>query len=192
MVLCSQEESPRWVGAIVSGAAKVSVYTEDGGEVLLGLRGPGTLIGELEAADGKPRSATTTALESTEALIMPRSDFIRYLSSHADMRPAWLLIEALCLRVRDAETMRVGYASYDITGRVAQLLVELATRYGRHDERGVLIPLALTQSDLASWVGASREAVSAALRSMRTRGWIETGRRRLLICDLAALRQLAL
>src|SRR6266702_1243521 len=111
MVLCSQEESPRWVGAIVSGAAKVSVYTEDGGEVLLGLRGPGTLIGELEAADGKPRSATTTALESTEALIMPRSDFIRYLSSHADMRPAWLLIEALCLRVRDAETMRVGYAA---------------------------------------------------------------------------------
>src|SRR5580693_2180832 len=65
--LCSQEESSHWIGVVVSGVVKASVYTEDGREVLLGLHGPGALIGELEALDGRPRPATLSALEPVEA-----------------------------------------------------------------------------------------------------------------------------
>jgi CRP-like cAMP-binding protein len=64
--------------------------------------------------------------------------------------------------------------------------------YREQADGGIRIPLALTQDDLASWIGASREAVSKALRPARTRGWIETGRRTVLILDLAALCNWAL
>jgi CRP/FNR family cyclic AMP-dependent transcriptional regulator len=187
--LCSQEESSHWIGVVVSGVVKASVYTEDGREVLLGLHGPGALIGELEALDGRPRPATLSALEPVEAAVISRPEFVDFV--RADGQAVWLLIEELCRRVRAADNFRVEYASYNTTGRVAKLLVELADRYGRPGEHGVCIPVGLTQDELASWVGASREAFSAALRSLRVRGWIRTGRRRLVICDLTALRALA-
>jgi CRP/FNR family transcriptional regulator, cyclic AMP receptor protein len=188
-VLCSQEESSQWIAVLLSGVVKASVYTEDGGEVLLSLHGPGALVGELEALDGKPRPATLTALEPVEAAVISHPEFMTFMRDGS--QAMWLVVEALCQRLREADTFRIQYAACNTTGRVAKLLVTLAERYGETGEHGILIPVALTQTELASWVGASREAVSAALRSLRLRGWIRTGRRRLIVCDLVALRSLA-
>jgi CRP-like cAMP-binding protein len=55
----------------------------------------------------------------------------------------------------------------------------------------VRISLSLTQDELAGWTGASREAVSKALRHFRDRGWIETGRRSIIVLNVDALRTLA-
>jgi CRP-like cAMP-binding protein len=52
----------------------------------------------------------------------------------------------------------------------------------------VRIDLPLTQEELAGWAGASREAVTKALHSLRELGWIETGRRTVTIRDIDALR----
>jgi CRP/FNR family transcriptional regulator, cyclic AMP receptor protein len=49
--------------------------------------------------------------------------------------------------------------------------------------------LPLSQEELASWVGASREAVSKAFQLLRTLQIVETGRRRVTVLDLGALRQ---
>jgi len=53
------------------------------------------------------------------------------------------------------------------------------------------VALPLSQDELAGWTGASREAVSKALRSLRDRGLIETGRRRVIIHDMQGLRNRA-
>ena len=52
----------------------------------------------------------------------------------------------------------------------------------------VRITLPLTQQELADWVGSSREAVTKALGSLRSRGLIETHRRKIVILDPARLR----
>ena len=49
--------------------------------------------------------------------------------------------------------------------------------------------LPLSQEEIASWVGASREAVSKALHVLRSLGIVETGRRRIAVLDLEALRR---
>lgn len=54
---------------------------------------------------------------------------------------------------------------------------------------GVQITLPLSQEELAGWIGASREAVSKALRTLRRQGWIQTGRRSVIVHDLPALRR---
>ena len=51
--------------------------------------------------------------------------------------------------------------------------------------------IGVSQDDLATWVGANREATSRALGRLRDRGWIETGRRRIDLLDIPALRRLA-
>ena len=79
-------------------------------------------------------------------------------------------------------------AAFDIPGRVARRLVELAERFGEPDGQGVRIGVALSQDELAGWVGASREAVAKALRVLRDRGFVTTGRRTMTVLDLDGLR----
>lgn len=188
--LFREGETSDWVVLLLAGRVKVSVFSAIGSEILLAIREPGTLLGELSALDGEPRSATVTALDTVEALIVTAEDFRSFLESHphASLR----LLQLLTRRLRDADRKRIEFGSYDTVGRVARRLLELAERFGETtEERGVRISLSLSQEELAGWVGSSRESLNKALRALQLRGWIETGRRRIQILDLEALRRRA-
>jgi CRP-like cAMP-binding protein len=172
-----------------SGRVKVSSDTASGTEVVLAVRGPGALLGELSAIDGGPRSATVTALEPVTALGVPSGEFERFLQNHA--RVAFVFMKELTRRLRDADRKRIEFGAFDTTGRVAARLVELADRFGQQTEEGLRINLPLSQDELAGWTGSSREAVTKALRTLRAEGWIQTGRLRVVITDLEALRSRA-
>jgi CRP-like cAMP-binding protein len=196
-----------WVAVLLEGRVKAFSYREHGGEALLAVRGPGALLGEVAAIDGLPRSATVSALEPARALAVTADEFMAFLQAHG--RVSIIIMRMLCQRGRDADRKRVEFGMFDATGRVAQRIVELAERFGQpYDARkstanganaestagaaggqSVRITLNLSQEELAGWVGASREAVSKALRTLRRHGWIETGRRRLIVHDLQALRR---
>ncbi|MCX6466803.1 MAG: Crp/Fnr family transcriptional regulator [Pseudonocardiales bacterium] len=174
---------------VVSGRVKVFSLTEQGEEVLLAVRGPGALLGELSAVDGAPRGASVAALEPVEALVVTVPVFVEFLRAHADA--AMVLLRLVTSRLRDADRKRVEFGAFDIPARVAGRLVELAERFGEPDGAGVRIAVALSQDELAGWVGASREAVAKALRVLRDRGLLTTGRRTMTVLDLDGLRRRA-
>jgi CRP/FNR family transcriptional regulator, cyclic AMP receptor protein len=182
-------ESCSTVVVVVSGRVKCFSLTEHGEEILLAVRGPGALLGELSAVDGSPRSASVAALEPVVALVVPIAAFIEFLREHGDAAIA--LLQLITSKLRDSDRKRVESAAYDIPARVARRLVELADRFGEPDAQGVRIAVALTQDELAGWVGASREAVAKALRVLRDRGYVLTGRRTMTVLDLDALRRRA-
>ncbi|MEU5880362.1 Crp/Fnr family transcriptional regulator [Spirillospora sp. NPDC047279] len=187
-VLFTEGESSTWVAVLLAGRVKAYSCHERGGEALLAVREPGVLLGEVAAIDGLPRSATVSALEPVRVLALTADEFMGFLSAHG--RVSILIMRMLCHRWRDADRKRVEFGMFDATGRVAQRLVELAERFGvPHERESVRITLNLSQEELAGWVGASREAVSKALRTLRRHGWIETGRRRVIVHDLQALRR---
>jgi CRP/FNR family transcriptional regulator, cyclic AMP receptor protein len=188
--MMTEGEASDHVIVLISGRAKVSSYTQDGKEVVLAVRGPGELLGELSAIDGNPRSATVSALEQIEALIVRSEHFVEFLTEHP--RLAILLIQATIRRLRDSDRKRIEFGAFDTPARVARRLLELVDRYGETDGPSVRISLSLTQDELAGWTGSSREAVSKALREFRDRGWISTGRRSIVVLDLEALRGRAL
>jgi CRP/FNR family transcriptional regulator, cyclic AMP receptor protein len=78
--------------------------------------------------------------------------------------------------------------AHDSVGRVARRLVDLADRYGEPVEGGVRITVPISQTELAGWVGISRKAVTNTLQVLRRRGWIQTGRKTIIVKDLDALR----
>ena len=186
-VLCLEGEASGWVAVLLSGSVKASASIDDGREVVLSLHGPGAVVGALEAADGKPRPATVSALEPVEAMVISKDAFTSFLC--ANERVGWQLVKMLCERLRDADQKRIEYGVADTAARVANRLIELAERFGQPADRGLRISVALTQNELAAWTGSSREAVSKALGALRRRGWIETGRRSLVVRDLTALRE---
>ncbi len=174
---------------VVSGRVKVFSLTEQGEEVVLAVRGPGALLGELSALDGGVRSASVAALEPVTSLVVPSPAFIEFLRTHGPA--ATVLLRLITSRLRDADRKRVEFGAFDIAARVAGRLVELADRFGEPDEHGVRISVALSQDELAGWVGASREAVAKALRVLRDRGYVTTGRRTMTVLDLDGLRRRA-
>jgi CRP/FNR family transcriptional regulator, cyclic AMP receptor protein len=171
---------------LLSGQVKITVPTRRERDTILGFNGPGELLGEISAVDGGPRSATATAIEPVEALGIPRSAFAGILAREPSVSRA--LLAVLAARLREADRQRAEYAGYDVLGRVARRLVELAERFGRPGPEGLEITLAISQQELAGWAGASRESTSKALTTLRSLGWVETRRRRLVVRDLEALR----
>ena len=101
------------------------------------------------------------------------------------------LIRSIVGRLRDADLKRIEFGAFDILGRVARRLVELADRFGEPSPDGIRITLPLSQDELAGWVGGSREAVSKALRTLRDRGYLTTARRAMTIRDVDAVRRRA-
>jgi CRP/FNR family transcriptional regulator, cyclic AMP receptor protein len=177
------------VHVLLSGHVKVAQVTAEGREVILAFPGPGDLLGDLSAIDGQPRSATVRALEDVEALVLPGGGFRALLERRP--RLALLLLRTTIARLREADRQRVDYAVHDVVGRVARRLVELCDRFGAEREGGVDTGLAITQDELAAWAGSSREAVAKAMGLLRSLGWVQTERRRVVVRDLAALRRYA-
>jgi CRP/FNR family cyclic AMP-dependent transcriptional regulator len=184
MLFAEGDRSDR-VFLLISGRVRVFRSDESGRESLLAIRGPGDLLGELSAIDDDPRSASAVALEEVEVTILSGADFRDALDTVPGL--ARILLATVVARLRDADRKRAEFGSADATRRVARRLVELADRYGEQDGGAITVALAITQDDLAGWTGASREAVSRAVRELRRSGLIETGRRSVTVLDLAGL-----
>jgi CRP/FNR family transcriptional regulator, cyclic AMP receptor protein len=174
------------VFVIERGWVMISSIAPGGREIVLGVRGPGDVIGDLSALDGAPRSATALAIGDIEATVAPGSTLTRAL---ADAATAMELLKILAARLRDADRKRLEFAALDTLGRVAWRLQELGERFGEETAEGLEVELPLSQEQLASWCGASREATVKALASLRSLGCISTGRRSVVIRDAQALQR---
>ena len=114
---------------LTEGRVKIASISEDGRESVLAFRGPGEVLGELSAIDGRPRSAGVTAVDPVEALVIPAADFRAFLE-RSPKASLWILTR-LIARLREADRKRAEFGASDTIGRVAARLVELAAEYGR-------------------------------------------------------------
>lgn len=188
-VLFSEGDASNRVILLLSGRVKVSSFSDEGQETVLGFRGAGDVLGELSAIDAEDHLATVTVIEEGEALVVPAARFLASLEEQPGL--AIVLLRSIVGRLRDADRKRAEFVALDVVGRVAHRLVELATTYGEPFEGGTRIDLALSQRELAGWVGASREAVNKALAQLEARGFIAAERRPLVVLDLEGLRRRA-
>jgi CRP/FNR family cyclic AMP-dependent transcriptional regulator len=187
--LFQEHQASDRVMLLMAGRVKIASVSEDGRESVLAFRGPGEVLGELSAIDGQPRSASVLAVEHVEAIVIPAAAFRAFLE-RTPRATLWLLTRVIA-RLREADRKRAEFGASDTIGRVAARLIELAERYGTPAEGGLRIDLPITQEELASWVGSSREGVNKALHTLRGLGWVETERRSLTVVDMEALRRRA-
>jgi CRP-like cAMP-binding protein len=172
---------------VLDGRVKLSAQGADRREVVLAIRGPGELIGEMAALGGQRRTASAIAVDDVEVGYMRADELRAFLAEHPDV--ALVLIRMLIRRLTDATRDTIDLATQDSVGMVAKRLVELAADHGTPAEKGTRIELSLTQDELASWTGATRETVSRALRLMRQLSWIATDNRSITVLDPEALRE---
>jgi CRP/FNR family transcriptional regulator, cyclic AMP receptor protein len=174
---------------ILAGRVKITNVTAEAREVILNFLGPGDVNGEIAVLDGRERTATAVALEETEALVLYRRDLLPVLT--ADPASMIEIITVLCDKLRSASQI-IEDNSLQMQGRTASGLVRLAEQHGRRTADGIILDLKLSQRDLGSYVGLSRENVSRQLKDLREAGLLIVVDQDFLIPDLGALRERAM
>lgn len=185
-VLMYQDEPEEHLLLLLEGRVKVTRSAAGEHELLLAIRDPGELLGELAFIDGLGRLATVTALEAVEAVVLAGRDFRAHLESSPHV--AVVLLESVATRFRESTVRRLQFAASDTLGRLAARISELAERYGEETDAGILVEMPISHDELASWTGASRAGVAHGLQSMRELGWLTTERGRLIVHDARAVR----
>lgn len=171
-----------------SGAVKMYQLSAEGRERIVHYERAGGFLNLVPLLDGGSNPGTAEVMEDGILFELRRQD--------ADA------LMGLCpVFTRAIATMLAGrmrYLAYavgeqslkHVSGRLAQLLLDLAEREGERHNGGVLLPR-LSQEELASLVGTVRECVSRALSDLRERGVVRTEGRRIVVLNRKALAELA-
>ncbi len=167
LIICEGDRSDS-LYIVLSGKVKVLLNDEEGKEVTLNIQGEGEYFGELAMLDNAPRSASVMTLEKTRLAVVSKSAFDECLECNPKI--ALTVIQGLARRLRELTENVRSLALMDVYGRVAHTLLDLAEeRDGK-----LVVTQRLTQRDIASMVGASREMVSRILRDLTLGGYIST------------------
>jgi len=171
----------------IRGQVRIFLTARSGRELLIGMKSPGEEFGELSALDGRPRSASAAAVGRTVVAELESGRFVELLAA----RPAlWVSVcRSLSAELRQANDRLVARDSESALVRTGRMLVELASMRMRHDGPGSTYELEITQSDLAGWIGVTRESTARALACLRRAGLIRTGRNCIVVLDVRALSE---
>jgi CRP-like cAMP-binding protein len=172
----------------VEGRIRLFLTMPSGRELLVGIKSPGDEFGELSALDGRPRSVTAAALDPTVVAEIPADQFMELLRDEPQLSIA--VCRTLSAELRRANDRLVTRNSDSAVIRTGRMLVELASMMMRHSGPSSTFELALTQSDLACWIGATRESTARALAGFRRAGLVETGRGCITVLDVVGLNRL--
>jgi CRP/FNR family cyclic AMP-dependent transcriptional regulator len=168
--MITAEQPGEVVYVILEGTVKILIEQMDGREVILAFLGDGDTVGEMSLVDSSGRSANVMTMERCTLLWMDRATFQDLLKNSNEF--AQNLVRLLAGRLRMANEQIQSLSSLDVAGRLARQILAFAERYGRDAEEGKLVPLRLTQSDLAELVGASRERVNQVMVDFRGKGFL--------------------
>ena len=180
-IILREEENGGTFFVIIEGKVKVARTSPDGREVILGILNEFDFFGEMSLLDGLTRSATISAMESSELFIIERHQFLELLKENPEI--SIVLMQELTKRLRSANMQIKSFSLKDAEGKVATVLVQLAYDYGKIKQGIVEIEKLPLQQDLANMASTSRETVSRTLHTFVKKGLIELEGSKLRIMD---------
>jgi len=189
--LFMEGDTSKHVLVLHTGWVKVVAEAEEGGQALLALRSRGDLVGEQAALENEPRSASVISASPVMAYVIPQEAFLRYLADHPDVHLAVTRVLSAKLRSATRRRVDVDFSKLFAHVRLARVLCELARKNSRPAGAGTELRYALSQPELAAMAGVSEPSVQRALRKLRDGGVLDTGYRRIIIRDMAALGGIA-
>ena len=171
-----------------SGLVKIYKRGDEGKEIILQVVAPGELFGEQALGMELSRAVAAEVLQEGVIYAIPRDLFMRFCETRPEI---WRQIaELLVVRKRQLEKKIELLCLRDVEYRILYYLAELADTVGlKADGQEHSIPL--SQGELASLIGATRETTSTTLNSLARRGLVKLGRRQLMISSLDTLRAAA-
>ncbi|MEM6940909.1 MAG: Crp/Fnr family transcriptional regulator [Pseudomonadota bacterium] len=183
--LFAQGDAPDRLYLVITGLVRIWIADPEGRELTLSLMEPGDTFGEIALFDGLPRTASATAIETTDCLAVPSSALNEAMD--ADPKLARHLVVVLCEILRRNTEALGAFAFLGLRGRLAQKIYDLALSHGELTGSAAVFRRRFSQTDLANMLGVSREAVNKRLAALAHDGLISLEDGQLSVPDLPAL-----
>lgn len=179
---------PSSVYLLESGLVRIYRLSEGGGETSFGYVAPGEVFGELPAFGDYPRESFAQAVRTSQVLKIPRENFHKVLSARSAL--ALQVTRQIGNRLKRIETRVEDLVFRNVRTRVARMLGELAEDFGQVENGHRVIDIPITQSELATLVGATRQTVNQTLRELSDEGLIGRDNRRIVLLQPELLHRL--
>lgn len=179
----SEGEYSDYLYFIVSGLVKVYKTSSSGKEQVLHIAPPGDSLNDVSLFDGGPTAASMVALTPVVLYAIRKDDIIKLLQKKPHMMMN--VIKSLAQRIRRDSNLVEDISSTQVLQRLAKLFV------GRYGGEEITAGLTLTQKDIASLVGSSREMVNRSLKVLEEMGGIRLSRRKVIVLDKEVLYRTA-
>jgi CRP/FNR family transcriptional regulator, cyclic AMP receptor protein len=180
------DERADYLYFLYKGKLKIGTFSAEGREVIKEILQPETPFGDSVLAGESIRVDFAQAMhEDVEYLAIPMSEFQRHMQSTPQLMQA--CIQYLCSRLQRVEHRLSSLVLKDARERIIDFLVESAGREGRRVGLETLVKHHLTQQEIASLTGTSRQTVTSVLNDLRKSNLIYFNRSSILIRDLQRL-----
>lgn len=180
-IIVTEGDANESFNIVLAGRVKLFVSDEHGREIVVGTQGAGEYFGEA-LLDYGPACASVMTLCACSIAVVPKARFMQFLSQHPPV--ATIIMQKLVARVRALTQSVKSLALCDVQARVTRLLAELSVREG-----DALILRRMSQQEIASRVGASREMVSRVMKDLRARGYVSVDKQYVRILKRSLLRR---
>ncbi len=184
--ICHQGELGDSVHLIDTGTVAIRVNGPAGDMITVDVMRPGNSFGEQALiSDGAVRSATVVALERVETLRLTRDEFRALWEEHPGA--SMVVAKMLEARLRSTSQALLDALHLPAKTRVMRRLAFLADIYAGHATQSI----PLTQDDIASMAGTTRQTVNRILNQAREDGLVDLNRGRIVIVDPAGVARRA-
>ena len=174
---------------VASGKVKLMRHTLSGREVLLDILQAGEYFGHL--ATVSQQSYAETAIAQTDCCILqiPAHKFEEVLNGYPGV--PMKVLKAVGQRLEESQEIIKQLSAYTVEQRIAATLIRVAKKMGEQKQVGMLIQIPFSRHDLAAMTGTTVETVSRVMSRFSAEGLISTGRKWVVLKNLACLEQIA-
>ncbi len=172
---------------IKSGRVRLLKAAASGKEMVFEVMVPGQICGGDTLFNDLHRNGAQ-AVDSTVTYGLSRGDYDELLSKYPKI--AMGIIKFLGGKLMDAHDVIISLVSSKVENRIASVIVRLAENHGTHTDKGIMINIRLTRSEIADIVGATVETTIRSISRFQKKGLISTVAGRLLVKDIAAFREM--
>ena len=161
---------------VCHGWIVITLSSADGRELVINEMHDGDLFGENSVISQAHRTTTAVARAHSAVLEIPRAAFLAALDTEPQL--VRRLLELAVQRIVVGNARESALAFLDAPARVARLLREMDEQDRRAADKGYIT---LSQEELAQRTGLTRQTVARFLGDWRRKGWLITGRGRVML-----------
>ncbi len=181
-------DHPSGVFYIIRGLVKAYDITKYNEENLLIIRKKDEIFPLIWALTGQERKISYQALAPTVTLDISREQFEKEIISHSGAIAPLLDMTIEMYKLHSERILNLEYRT--VRERIISFLLTMATRFGVHTPRGILIEAPLRHQDIASSINTTRETTSREISLLVKKGIITKEKSFFVIRDIKVMRAL--
>jgi len=185
-MISPQDAPPQGLFLLLKGQARFEQWASPDASILFHIGDPGLWFGELALLLDGVTAVAVSAHTDVRTLLLPVQEFERIVEEE----PRYYRCFARLALERSALYLRLLAQSQSLSpmARLRARLADIAEIRARESRCEGVVEVDITQADLATMVGASRQTVNRLLRQLADSGLIAYSFRRIRILDPAGLR----